>query len=194
MPTPERLNKINHVVANRQKGIIVLEDIHDPHNAQAVVRSCDSFGFQTIYFIFENEKQFNPEKVGKLTSSAANKWVDYKFFESTEECYAELKKQGYEIWATVLRDDAEDLYQTDITTPNLALAFGNEHAGLTQYAMDNADRLITIPMHGMTQSFNLSVTASIFMFEITRQRKAKGLSYAYDESYQAGLKETFLSK
>ncbi len=176
MVTEQRLAKINSVVSGRQEGIVVLEDIHDPHNAQAVIRSCDCFGIQTIYVIFQNEKQFNPERMGKLASSSANKWVDYKIFDSTQACFDQLKTDGYTSYATVLKPEALPLYSCDFAKPEekIAIVFGNEHAGLTQEAMDLSDHLITVPMNGMIQSLNLSVTAAIFLFEINRQRRVAG--------------------
>ncbi len=173
--TPERLAKINNVVNARQQGIVVLEDIHDPHNAQAVFRTCDCLGFQQLYVIFERERTFNPTKIGKLSSSSANKWLDIKLFTSSKECFEELKTQGYKIYATALSDKAKSIYENDFQEEKLAMVFGNEHTGISDVAFDYCDQLITIPMLGMVQSLNLSVTAAISLFEITRQRTVKGM-------------------
>ena len=78
---------------NRHQGIVVLEDIHDPHNAAAVWRSADAFGFGKIYLIFDQEVKFNPKKVGKETSGSANKWLDFEMFNSAVECYKKLKRK-----------------------------------------------------------------------------------------------------
>ena len=104
-----RQRKIKKVIEQRQEGVIVLEDIHDPHNAAAVWRSCDGFGFQKVYLIFDKEMTFNPKKIGKASSSSANKWLDFKIFKSTKKCLLELKKEGYEIYATMLDKEAMDL-------------------------------------------------------------------------------------
>ena len=109
-----RNQKINRVMKNRHEGIIVLEDIHDPHNAAAVWRSADCFGFGKIYLIFDQEKVFNPKKVGKASSSSANKWLDFEIFKSTAECFKKLKKEGYKIYVTVLDSEAKDLRLSDI--------------------------------------------------------------------------------
>lgn len=197
MVTDRRLEKIVSVVSSRQEGIIVLEDIHDPHNAQAVIRSCDCFGFQTIYMIFQNEKQFNPEKMGKLASSSANKWVDYKIFNSTRACFEELKAYGYTSYATVLKSDVKSIYDCDFAKADekLAIVFGNEHAGLTQEAIELADNLVTIPMNGMIQSLNISVSAAIFLFEINRQRHVAGFDkFVFSVDEQEKLVEDFLSR
>lgn len=170
MPTPERLEKIKRVVSTRQEGILVLEDIYDPHNAEAVLRSCDAFAFQKVCFIFDKQKPFNPRKVGKTSSSSANKWLDFEIFKSTKECLESLKSRGYELIATVLQEDSENLYKADLQNPKIALMLGNENRGLSEEATSLADRKIMIPMQGMVQSLNLSVTASVFLFEINRQR------------------------
>lgn len=168
--TTARQRKIERVMKNRHEGIIVLEDIHDPHNAAAVWRSADCFGFGKIYLIFESEKVFNPKKVGKASSSSANKWLDFEIFRSTKECYERLKKEGYKIYVTVLDKEAKDLSLSDIRSQEkTALVFGNEHRGVSQSAIDGADEKIYIPMMGMVQSLNLSVTAGICMWEYSRQ-------------------------
>lgn len=190
MRTAERKKRVKDVVNNRQEGIIVLEDIHDPHNAQAVIRSCDCFGFQNIYLIFDKEKQFNPTKMGKLASSSANKWLNYKYFESTKECYEELKRKAYVSYATILDRDAKSIFDCNFSdSKKIALVFGNEHAGISDYARDNADHKLYIPMKGMIQSLNLSVTAAICMFEVSRQRRTR-----YNDFKLTDMDKEFLFK
>lgn len=173
MLTEQRKKKLEDHAANRQKGfVVVLEDIHDPHNAQAIVRTCDAFGIGDVYLIFDKETPFNPKRVGKASSSTANKWVNFHIFHSTAECFAELKKQGFTIIATALDNRAVSLNDVPMTDKTIALVMGNEHAGLSQTALDLADMIYMIPMVGMVQSLNVSVTAAIFMWEFTRQRKA----------------------
>ena len=142
--TPERLAKIKNVVNARQQGIVVLEDIHDPHNAQAVFRTCDCLGFQQLYVIFERERTFNPTKIGKLSSSSANKWLDIKLFTSSKECFEELKTQGYKIYATALSDKAKSIYDNDFKEEKLAMVLGNEHTGISDVAFDYCDQLINL--------------------------------------------------
>ena len=170
-PTSSRLKKIQAVAKARQNGIIVLEDIHDPHNAAAVLRTADAFGIQKVYFIFDKGEKFNPRKIGKATSSSANKWLDFEIFSSAKECYKKLKRQGYTILATVLDEKAESIFKTNLKRPKIALCFGNEHSGLSQEAIELSDAHIYIPMQGFVQSLNLSVTAAICMYELFRQRQ-----------------------
>lgn len=174
MITPQRLKKIKKVAAHRQQGIIVLEDIFDPHNAAAALRTADAFGFQKIYFIFEKGKRFSPRRVGQVSSASANKWLDFEIFASTKECFKKLKRQGYSIVGTVLDAKAKSIYKTKFTTPKIALVLGNEHAGLSQHAIEMSDAHVYIPMSGFIQSLNLSVTAAICMYEISRQRRPGG--------------------
>ncbi len=166
-----RQEKIETVIENRQEGVIVLEDIHDPHNAAAVWRSCDAFGFQKVYLIFDQEESFNPKHIGKASSSSANKWLSFKIFKSTSECLDELKKDGYKIFGTILDSEATKISETSLTESKIAVMFGNEHRGLSETAIRMLDNKIYIPMKGMVQSLNLSVTAAILMYEVDRQRQ-----------------------
>lgn len=166
-----RIEKIREVAQGRQKGLaVVLEDIHDPHNAEAVFRTCDAFGIQEVYLIFEREAHFNPKKVGRTSSGSANKWLNFHIFRSTSECLAALKARKYFLAATVLEAEAESIYAARLDRSNLALILGNEHRGLSACAKRLSDRKFFIPMRGMVQSLNLSVTAAIFLYEISRQR------------------------
>lgn len=171
-PPTVRQQKIDRVARARQPGlIVVLEDIHDPHNAAAILRSCDAFGIQDVYFIFDQEKQYNPRRVGKSSSSTANKWLTYRIFKSSAECFRALKRQKHVTIGTALADQSEDIFTADLAMSKLALVVGNEHRGLSDYALTHCDRLLTIPMRGMVQSLNVSVTTGICLFEITRQRQ-----------------------
>ena len=172
-----RQEKIRKVIENRQEGVIVLENIADEHNAAAVWRSADAFGFQKIYLVFSVEKSFNPKKVGKKSSASANKWLSFKTFKSINECYKELKNEGYKIYATVLDEDSKNLQSTIFSLRKIALVFGNEHRGLSEEAIKGADEKIYIPMKGMVQSLNLSVSAGILMYEVSRQRSASAKGY-----------------
>ena len=174
MPTPERVQRFREVAEGRQQGVVVLEDIHDPHNAEAVFRSCDAFGFQRVCLIFDQEEPFDPRRVGKLTSSSANKWLDFDIYDSAEACLDALHEDGYEVVATVAEGDADSIFEADLTASRIAVMLGNENRGLSAEAVALADRRLTIPMAGMVRSLNLSVTAAIALYEVTRQRRRAG--------------------
>lgn len=197
MPTPERLEKVSKACFQRRKLVIVLEDIHDKHNVEAVFRSCDAMGVQMIYIIFEQERPFDPRMVGRNSSSSANKWIDFKIFSKIEDAYADLKASGYYIYATALTEMAESIYETNfLERDKTAVVLGNENRGLSQRAISGADRCIIIPMLGMIQSLNLSVTASICMFELNRQYLSSGRldNFLMPRVEQEILIESFLQR
>ncbi len=172
--TARRLARLTQVAQNRQSGLIlVLEDIHDPHNAAAMLRTADGLGIQEVYFIFDQEKRYNPRRIGKVSSSSANKWMTIRIFTSSKECFAELKKQKYQICATILDKNAQDVTTVDLSGKKIALVVGNEHRGISEIAKKMASQLLYLPMQGFVESFNVSVGAALFLYEILRQRKAK---------------------
>lgn len=173
MPTEERLQKIANLHSLRDMDLaIVLEDIHDPHNAATILRTCDAFGIQHVYYIFQQERSYNPAKIGKSSSSSANKWLTFHIFRSAQECLNQLKTDGFTTYATMLDHDSQNFYQTDFSRGKVAIILGNEHRGITPETAQLADHKIYIPMKGMVQSLNVSVTAAICIYEATRQRQA----------------------
>ncbi|MCY3779198.1 MAG: RNA methyltransferase [Chloroflexi bacterium] len=173
MPTDARLNKLKQVAAQRQSGFtVVIEDVFDPHNLGAIARSCDAFGIQEINVIFEEQPAFDPKEVGKNSSTATNKWLNYRIHHSTERALRALKTEGWRLVATMLDPAAQPIYQADLCQPKIALLFGNEKTGLSATAMNMADQLVTIPMAGIAQSMNVSVSAALAIYEVTSQRRA----------------------
>src|SRR3989338_10256521 len=102
MITEERRNRFQNVISHRFQDVIVLENIHDPHNALAAIRNCDAFGIQTAHFVFETEKIFNPTELGKMTSASANKWIDTVTWNSMLQCSVSLKQHRYKIYASII--------------------------------------------------------------------------------------------
>ncbi|MFA5021943.1 MAG: RNA methyltransferase [Patescibacteria group bacterium] len=195
MLTKNRLNRIKSVASLRQSGLVlVFEDIHDPHNAAAILRTCDAFGLQQVYFIFEQEKYYNPKKIGKSSSSTANKWLDFQTYKSTKTCLQKLKKDGFTLVATLLNQEAKDIFKAKFNQPKIAILIGNEHRGLSPLAAKMADEKIYIPMRGMVQSLNVSVTTAIILFEITRQRLKSKKNYQLSLSKKRKLVKNFLQR
>jgi tRNA (guanosine-2'-O-)-methyltransferase len=173
--TERRLKRVVNAAGHRQRGImVIMEDVHDPHNLAAIARSCDAFGIQEIAFTMEDEKLFDPKETGKISSASASKWLDYRVFENgTRDALTTLKNEGWHIMATWVNPDAKSIHDIDFTHHDkLALLLGNEHAGISQSAIELADSYMYIPMMGMIQSFNVSVAAALSLFEVTRQRLA----------------------
>lgn len=145
---------------------IVVEDVYQPHNASAVIRSCDCFGIQDLHII-ENRNKY---KLNPDVSLGSSKWVDIIRHNQNENntlaCIKKLKADGYKIIATTPHIKETPLEQYDISVKT-ALILGNELEGLSQEAISHADGYMTIPMVGFTESLNISVTAAICMHYLT---------------------------
>ncbi len=190
-----RQQRIQRVVAQRQNGIIVvLEDIHDPHNSAAILRTCDAMGIQNVWYIFENEEAYNPVKVGKATSSSANKWLDFHIFSSTRECIRALKKSGYHVIVSALSDDSVSLEDYRCTEKKVAIFVGNEHRGISDEALTHADTILKIPMLGFVQSLNVSVAAAMMLWEITKQRRQSKTPQMLNKKDHKALLNDFLER
>lgn len=195
MISPNRLNRIKLTAGFRQKGlVVVLEDIHDPHNAAAVLRTCEAFGIQKVFYIFDKEKYYNPRQIGKTASSSANKWLDFEIFRSTAACLKVLKRRRYVVLATVIGQGAKSIFDLSCKKGKLALMFGNEHRGISEQAAKLADLRVMIPMRGMVQSLNLSVVAGVFIYEVTRQRQKFGRRFQISPKERSALEKSFLSR
>ncbi len=174
--TENRLYKIMQVVKSRQHSLkVVLENIHDPHNVSAIFRTCDAVGVPKISLLY-NQEEF--PRISKTSSSSANKWIEKERFKTVAECYSDLRKEGFKIYASLLSKEAVDLYSIDFTQ-KIAIVLGNEKRGVSEEAAELADEKYYIPMHGMIQSLNVSVAAAVTMYEAQRQRREKGM---YDKS------------
>ncbi|MFI5251402.1 MAG: TrmH family RNA methyltransferase [Bacteroidota bacterium] len=171
MLTEQRTNKFLSVLQHRQPDLtVVMEDIHDPHNVSAMLRSADAVGLMEVQLVYKNEEF---PKLGKKSSASATKWIARRKFPSIEECYAKLHEEGYIICATHLSKKAKSLYDHDLTK-KIALVFGNEHRGVSDTAAKLADVNFLIPMVGMIQSLNVSVACAVSLYEAYRQRIKKG--------------------
>ncbi|MBF8295538.1 MAG: trmH [Bacteroidetes bacterium] len=170
MPSERRLARLEFVLRHRQPDLtVVMENIHDPHNVSAMLRSCDAAG------VWEAQLLYNTDafpKIGKKSSASAGKWVGRRKFKTVAECYAKLRSEGFRIVATRLDEGAQSLYDVDLTQ-KVAIVFGNEHRGVSDDAAIAADGLIQIPMFGMIQSLNVSVACAITLYEALRQRLRK---------------------
>ena len=166
-----RLDKIRKVLSQRQPDLtVVMENIHDPHNVSAILRSCDAVGILRVELLYTLEKF---PRIGKKSSSSANKWLERRKHKSVDECYARLRDEGFTIYATHLGESAVSLYELDLRK-RVALVFGNEHRGVSDEAAEKADGNFQIPMLGMIQSLNVSVACAVSLYEVLRQRLAKG--------------------
>jgi len=171
MKSQRRIEKLSAAINYTQPDLtIVVENIHDPHNVSAILRTCDAVGVRRINLLY-NEEKF--PKIGKKSSASAYKWIETEKFKSVSDCYKFLRADGFLIVASVVSSKSKSLYDLELTR-KVALVFGNEHRGVSAEAASAADVSFQIPMFGMVQSLNVSVACAITLFEAVRQRVKSG--------------------
>jgi tRNA (guanosine-2'-O-)-methyltransferase len=171
MPTPERIEKVERVLAHRQADLrVVLEGVTIAHNASAVMRTCDAAGVLYLDLISPNPELL---RLNESISTRADKWLEIGVHATPEACLRPLREAGLEIVATHLTRDAAPYADVDLARP-AALVFGSESEGISDECLAFADRVVRIPMFGMVQSLNLSVSVAVMLYEALRQRAEKG--------------------
>lgn len=190
MPTSERMAKVERVLSCRQADLrVVLEGVTNAHNASAVMRTCDAAGVLYLDLIGPNPDLLRPNKA---ISTRADKWLEIGVPPTPAACFEPLKKAGYEIVATHLVRDAVPYTDIDLARP-VALVFGSEAEGISEECQAFADRNVRIPMFGMVQSLNLSVSVAVILYEALRQRAAKGYASPIPAAELARLREKWLA-
>lgn len=177
MLSESRRERILQTLLNRTRHLtVVLEDVYDPHNASACIRSCDCFGVQDIHII-ENQIPFEPRK--DVTRGAAQ-WLTLHQHaddgDNTTRCLEQLRAQGYSLVVTTPHQTDCELESWDITRKT-ALIFGNEHNGVSPAALRLADRRMLIPMFGFTESFNLSVAVALCLHHLVWRLRQTGCAW-----------------
>lgn len=183
----ERRQRIEEVVDARLTSLTVLvENLHDPRNGAAVLRSCEAFGLQTVHVVEAAERfRFSSE-----VSQGCEKWMDVERHPTFASAQARLRADGFALYAAV-PDGKVPLEALDFSRP-AAIVVGNEHSGLTSDAIALADVPFAIPMAGMTRSLNLSVaTALIVSHATSRRRAALGRAGDLDDAARAVLRARF---
>ena len=170
--TPARYNRLTHVLNHRQPDItVVLENVFDPHNISAVLRTCDAIGIQEIYIL--NDRIPPHKKWGYRSSSTAAEWLDVYQFTDAETCFAEVRNKYKRIFTSHLTETSNDLYSMPLTD-SVALVFGNETFGVSDHVRKFSDGDFIIPQVGIIKSLNISVACAVTLYEAFRQRKEKG--------------------
>lgn len=166
-------DKMLSVVENRTNYItVVLEDVFQPHNASAILRSADIFGIQNVHVV-EALYKFKPVST---IAMGATKWLDIHRYANVTDSIKELKKQGYRIVATTPHTNSYELPTLPLNCKT-ALIFGSEQTGLSQEAMSQADMFVKIPMYGFAESFNVSVSAALCLYDV--MTRLHGSDYAW---------------
>ena len=170
--TPERTERLTQVLNKRQNDLaVVLENVFDPHNISAVMRSCDAVGIQDVYVL--NTKIPRHKKWGAKSSSSAAKWLTIHQYTDASQCFKDLRQKYDKILATHLSSDAISVYEVDFTQ-SVALVFGNEHAGVSEEIRALADGNFIIPQMGIIKSLNISVACAVSIYEAYRQKQLAG--------------------
>ncbi len=170
--TPERTKRLKDVLDKRQPDLtVVLENVQDPHNISAVMRTCDAVGIQDIYIL--NTQIPKHKKWGAKSSSSAAKWLTIHQFTDTKECFEALRKNYDKIYTTHLSSDAFSLHELNLTQ-KVALVFGNEHSGVTEETIALSDGNFIIPQVGIIKSLNISVACAVSVYEAYRQKLNAG--------------------
>lgn len=170
--TPERTERLESVLRKRQPDLtVLLENVFDPHNISAVMRTCDAVGIQEIFILTTRIPRH--EKWGARSSSSAAKWLTVHQFDNTDECFAAIRKRYKKIYTTHLATDAVGLHDLNLTE-SVALVFGNEHSGVSDEIIALADGNFIIPQVGIIRSLNISVACAVTLYEAFRQKQNAG--------------------
>jgi tRNA (guanosine-2'-O-)-methyltransferase len=187
--TDNKRSKIEEIVKWRTRYLtVVLEDIYQPHNASAVLRTCECFGIQDVHII-ENRNKYtvNPDVV-----MGSTKWMDLHKYNglpnNTPTALSALKQQGYRIVATTPHKNDCNINELDLSKGKVALVMGTEIDGITQTVFEMADEFVKIPMYGFTESFNISVTAAMCLHTLSDNLRNSELPWQLSAEEQMQLK------
>ena len=189
-----RVEIFDKVLSDRTKYIsVVLEDIFQPHNASAVLRTCDCLGVQEVNII-ENRNEYN---VNPDVALGSDKWLTLVKYKgegnNTYEAYKDLRSRGYRIVATSLHEkEAVSLDKFDLAKGPVALVFGTEMRGLSKQAVEEADEYLKIPMYGFTESYNISVSAAIIIYELVAILRKSTISWQMSDEEKISVKLNWL--
>ncbi len=194
--TPRRKELLEKVLAERSRYLtLVLEDVWHSPNASAVIRTCECFGLQDLYVI-ENNAKF---KANANVVQGSAKWINLQRFNqkgsnNTESCFKHLRQAGYAIAATTLRREKHTPLNEIALDKKLAVCFGCEETGLSDFAHKTADYFIQLPMYGFTESFNISVSAALVLQTLCQRLRQSGFSVNLSEEEKAELKINWVKK
>jgi tRNA (guanosine-2'-O-)-methyltransferase len=186
--TQHKLDLFEKVLRFRTRHItVILEDLYQPHNASAVLRTCDCFGIQDVHIIEnQNSYEVNPD-----VALGSSKWLNllrYNRLEyNTPEAFGYLRKKGYTIIAT--SPHKNDVFLEELPVePKTALVFGSELRGIANETISHADGWVKVPMVGFTESLNVSVSAAIILHYLTGKLRKSDIQWTMTEEEKLDLK------
>jgi len=169
--TPERFAKIKDVLTKRQTDLtVIMDNIHKPHNFNAIVRTCDAVGIQDVQYIpvTEGYRQLN------YYAKGSQKWVEAHQHSDFPSVASDFQAKGFQLLAAHFSDEAIDYRDVDYTQPT-AIVMGTELDGISDETAKIVDKHIVVPMQGMVASLNVSVASAVILFEAQKQRLAAGM-------------------
>jgi len=186
--TENRLSLFKQVLSERTRYItVLLEDIYQSQNASAVLRTCDCTGIQDVHIV----EQINVYEINRDVALGSNQWLSLSYYNTgknnIEDAVEVLKNDGYRIVATSPHVEGTTPETFDLGRGKAALMFGTELNGLTDRALELADEFIQIPMVGFTESYNISVSASIVLYHLRGRLNASSLDWKIGEDERSGL-------
>jgi tRNA (guanosine-2'-O-)-methyltransferase len=177
-----RLEVLSKIISQRTRYLtMVLEDIYQPQNASAVIRSCDAFGIQDIHII-ENKNKY---RINPKVTHGCDKWLTIHHYnkksDNTLDAINNLRNANYRIIATSPAKESISFDKLDVNKGKIALFFGTELTGLSNIVMNNADEMVRIPMHGFSESLNLSVSAALIAFNLMLKIRGNQVKWKIQE-------------
>lgn len=187
-----RLELFEKVISFRTRYItVLLEDVFQAQNTSAVVRTCDCFGIQDIHLV-ESRNKF---KIDREVSMGSHKWLTFHEYKTTRDAIKNLKQSGYRIVAATPGKNDVSLYDFNLEHGKVAILFGTELSGLSDYAIENADEFISIPMYGFTESYNISVSvALIIQFLVKNLHSEEKISWKLSDDERIDILISWLEK
>lgn len=186
--TPERFARMREVLDQRTRYItVVLEDIFQPHNASAVVRTCDALGVQDLHTITKR----NTWRLNDEVSLGSAQWLDLHTYSGSDVSATgvlrTIKERGYRIIATTPHERAQSIFDLDLKKGPVALVFGTELTGISEEVFAEADEFAYIPMYGFVESFNISVSVALCLSELSHSLRRQGLDWQLSEKEKTEL-------
>lgn len=170
--TPKREKRVEEVLKHKQPDLtLILENVHDPHNIAAILRTCDAVGVMEVFVI--NTKENTYRNFDQRKSSSASKWMMVHHFDSVAACMHVVRERYQKVYAAYLHESTVDLYRLDLKE-SVALVFGNEKEGVSTEILPYCDGRFVIPQVGMIQSLNVSVACAVTLYEAFRQKNGAG--------------------
>jgi tRNA (guanosine-2'-O-)-methyltransferase len=188
---------VDKVIDQRTRYVtVILEDIFQSQNASAVVRTCECLGLQDIHVV-ENTSKY---QLNVRVLKGANKWINLERYRNknennTKTCFDRLRAEGYTIFVADPADDGVSIADVDMNENNrIAILFGNELRGASQYALENCDRRVKIPMYGFTESLNISVSVAICLNTLLPKLRSASFDIGLNEEEKQNIKLNWYRK